>query len=183
MTLKEQMGEKVHHRKIDVSTYQTDGRDIIVEGELHDKALKRMYRLNGEMRDPHTIHNLIIRIRVNHRNLAIDEIETEMPGIPHGECSELKDSLAAIKGFRIAHGFTPALRRKFPKGQGCTHLMELLLAMAHAAIQGYSASMATRPIPEELKPAMEVFLTDTCWVWRKDGPTLKQFLNNTGNEQ
>ena len=49
--------------------------------------------------------------------------------------------------------------------------------MAPAAVQGFWANHARNPVLDDIQPeAVHHFLLDTCWVWRKDGPLLKEVI-------
>jgi len=55
--------------------------------------------------------------------------------------------------------------------------VELLLAMAPAAIQGYAAYQSKKPAvfdPDRAKMILE-FLINTCRAWREDGPLVEMF--------
>lgn len=173
-SLKTSRKEKVHQRDIKVCTYQTNNRQIIVEGSLLDNRLIDTFHFSGENRPPATIHHLIIRLLIDSK-LTIRQVETEMPCTPHTECPETIDSLQALVGIRISRGFTMRIKEMFSKGKGCSHLSELVIAMAPAAIQGFWTAFASEPLPAEMKDTMKLLLVDACWVWRRNGLALKQF--------
>ncbi len=171
--LKKSVREKIHQREINISTFKTDDKEIIVEGSLLDNRLVATYHLSGVDRPPDTVHHLIIRILVD-KKLVIRQVETEMPRTPHVECPETIDSLQDLVGMKISRGFTMKIKNMFGKGRGCSHLSELIISMAPAAIQGYWTAISGDPISEDLKYTMKLLLTDTCWVWRRDGPAINQ---------
>ncbi len=174
-SLKELREEKVHNRDIKVSTYKSKDGGIIVEGELIDNRLVNTHHHDGSKRSAGTVHHLIIRLLVDNE-FVIQDVEVEMPTIPHDECPETKNSLDEIKGMKIMRGFTLKIKEMFSNGRGCSHLSELLISMAPAAVQGFFTALTTEPLPEEMGASVKLFLTDTCWVWRKDGPTLKRLM-------
>ncbi len=164
--------EKVHARDIVISTYSTEGNEIIVEGQLIDNRLIETYHHSGENRSPDTVHHLVIRMLID-RDFHIREIEAEMPRTPHVDCRETAESLQVLKGMKIARGFTMKIKELFSNGKGCSHLSELIIAMAPAAIQGFWTAYSGNPLPKESKSSMKTFLKNTCWVWRSDGPLMK----------
>jgi hypothetical protein len=180
-SLKNQMGETAHQRSISITTHTCGDQAIIVAGELIDNRLKPTYDFQGQQKPPQTVHHMIVRFRVEIPSLTISEVETEMPGIPREQCAETRDSLEQVRGIRLVQGFTVKIKEMYAKGQGCAHLVELLLAMAPAAIQGLWSAVSSRPVPSEAAGMMEKFLTDTCWVWRKDGPAIQQLIAETRN--
>ncbi|RJP80079.1 MAG: DUF2889 domain-containing protein [Desulfobacteraceae bacterium] len=175
--LKEQMGEKVHTRHIEIATYECKEGGIIVQAELKDNRLQPYYKFNGEKSSPHLVHHMIIRMHVYGPTLLIKAIEAEMPGIPREDCIQTRKSLDIVTGMSIAPGFTAKIKQTLGGANGCSHLTTLLLAMAPAAVQGYWAHFARKPLPKKLSPdIMNQYLIDTCWVWRKDGKLAKEFL-------
>jgi hypothetical protein len=169
-------GQKIHTRQIDIATYEGASDSIIVEGILRDERLLDNYRPTGEIYPPGTIHHMIIRIEVKGPDLIIDDIEVEMPTIPHSACIETLECLAPIKGMPIVSGFTNKVKDLVGGIKGCCHLLSLLTAMAPAAVQGAWSAMAREPIdPEIYMPMALGRVKNTCWVWREDGPLMKEW--------
>jgi hypothetical protein len=77
----------------------------------------------------------------------------------------------------ITKGFTAKVKKLAGGKRGCTHLVELILAMAPAAIQGYATYQSRKQVvfdPDRAKMILE-FLVNTCRVWREDGPFVEMF--------
>jgi hypothetical protein len=163
--------DSVHTRNISIATYGCENGGIVVKGELKDDRSVPHYTMEGERLPPGTIHHMIIRMRMDGATLTISEIEVSMPGTPHPDCIETRDSLDQLVGLAIAPGFTSRVKRAVGGVKGCVHLTALLLAMAPAALQGYWTHRGRRP-DKEGPPIKEIsrFLIDTCRVWRKGGP-------------
>ncbi|MBC2713224.1 MAG: DUF2889 domain-containing protein [Desulfosarcina sp.] len=169
-------GQKIHTRKIDIATYEGASDSIIIEGILRDERLLNSYRPNGEIYPPGTIHHLIIRMEVKGPQLVIEDIEVEMPTVPHEACVETLESLAPVKGMPIVSGFTAKVKDLVGGTKGCCHLFALLTAMAPAVVQGAWSAMAREPIdPEIYMPMALGRVKNTCWVWREDGPLMKEW--------
>ena len=95
-----------------------------------------------------------------------------MISVPREACRETIDCLACIKGLAITRGFTSKVKKLAGGNKGCTHLLELLLAMAPAAVQGYAAHRSQKQAgfdPDQAKFIMK-YLVNTCHAWREDGP-------------
>jgi len=172
-----QKGEKLHTRNIKVTTYEYDEQRIIVEGSLKDDRFQESYSTTGEKFPSGVIHHMIIRLLVNCSNLVIEDIDVDLTSVPREACRETLGCLAPIKGLIITKGFTAKVKKIAGGKKGCTHLVELILAMGPAAIQGYAAYQSRKPAafdPVHAKMILE-FLTDTCHVWREDGPFVEVF--------
>ncbi len=166
---------RVHNRTISVSTYGYDQDSIVVEGRLTDHRFRPTYYLNGEFRPPGIVHDLVVRMRVKGPDMVIEDIEVEMETVPRKECLEIVNSLAPVKGMKIRHGFTDRIKAEVGGAKGCAHLVELLLSMAPAAVQGAWSAVAQKPVDISSFPdAAMAFLDNTCWVWRSDGPLMQE---------
>lgn len=170
-------GEQIHNRNINISTFDCKKGGIIVEGELKDNRLKSYHKISGEKALPGVVHHMIIRMHVLGAGLAIKDIEAEMPEVPRDECRETINSLNIVKGMNISPGFTVRVKTVLGGPTGCSHLAALLLAMAPAAVQGYWAHYARKPLPDEFSTdLMNQYLIDTCWVWRREGKFAQELL-------
>ncbi|MDY0045408.1 MAG: DUF2889 domain-containing protein [Syntrophales bacterium] len=164
-------GEKLQARNIKVTTYEYDGQRIIVEGFLKDDRFHEARVITGETFSRGVIHHMAVRLLINCSNLVIEDIECELLSVPRGFCRETKDCLTPVKGLAISRGFTAKVKELVGGNKGCAHVVELLLAMAPAAVQGYAAYQSKRQAsydPEHSKMILH-FLIDTCHAWRKDG--------------
>jgi Protein of unknown function (DUF2889) len=175
-------GEKLHTRNIEISTYDYNGQKIIVEGFLKDDRFQESRVITGETFPSGVIHHMAIRLLVNCSNLLIEDIDVDLISVPRKVCCETIRCLVSIKGLTITKGFTSKVKKLAGGNKGCTHLVELLLAMAPAAIQGYAAYQSKKPAvfdPNRAKMILQ-FLVNTCRAWRENGPlvkTLKKKLN------
>jgi hypothetical protein len=170
-------GKKVHSRNIEVNTYNYDGKRIIVEGFLKDDRYRESYSITGEKFPTGVIHHMAIRLVVNCSNLSIEDVDVEMISVPRETCREAIDCLAQIKGLTISKGFTLKIKKIAGGVNGCTHLVELLQSMGPAVIQGYASYQSQEPTPfdSERAKAMLLFLTNTCYAWREQGPLVAMY--------
>lgn len=165
-------GKKLHTRKIDVSTYEYDDDRIMVEGSLKDDRFQDTHAITGETFPRGVIHHMGIRLLVNCSTLVIEDIDVELISVPRDICRETAECLAPIKGLTITRGFTAKVKKLAGGNKGCTHLLELLLAMAPAAVQGFAAYRSQKKSgvnPEQAKFILK-YLMNTCHAWREDGP-------------
>jgi len=164
---------KIHTRNIEISTYEYDEENIVVEGILKDDLLIPIY-VSGKEKQPHSPHHMIIQILIECSSFTIKEINVEMPTLPYDWCQETSDSLDPIKGLKIEPGFTSKVKKILREGKKCLHLTTLLLAIIPTVMQGYWTYNARKPGAEDVPAGMiENHLVDTCWVWRKGGPCVK----------
>jgi hypothetical protein len=176
---------KLHTRKIEISTYEYDTQRIIVEGFLQDDRLQHTNSLTGEKFPPGTIHHMSIRLLVNCSNYLIEDIDVDLIAVPRDICRETLQCLTPIKGLTIARGFTSKVKKLVGGIKGCTHLLELLLAMAPAAVQGFAAHQLRKPSGFDSDQAKLItkYLINTCHAWREDGPFVKMHNKMIQNKQ
>ena len=170
-------GEKLHTRNIEVKTYYYDEQRMIVEGFLKDNRFQESHPMTGEKLPSGVVHHMAIRLMVNCSNLLIEDIDVDLISVPREACHETIGCLAPIKGLTITKGFTAKVKKLIGGKKGCTHLEELILAMAPAAIQGYATYQSRKEVvfnPNRAKMILG-FLANTCLVWREDGPFVEMF--------
>lgn len=171
--------KKIHSRKIEVSTYDYGEQRIIVEGVLKEERFHDSHLITGEKFPRGTIHHMVIRLLVNCSNLMIEDADVELITVPREICKETMDSLESIKGLLITKGFTLKVKKIAGGNKGCTHLVELLQAMAPAVLQGYAAKRAQNQVPLDSDQAKMIlqFLINTCHAWHEDSPFVEKFKN------
>ena len=182
------MKDKAHERTITVATYPAGEGRVVVEGRLVDRRMSDYYLVTGEKKPAGDIHNMVIRLLVNTADMKIEDVEVDLDAVPRRECSEVRDSLSAIKGERIVRGYSDRMKKLLGGAKSCTHLVALLIAMGPAALQGIFSSRAQKPMdiasmvsdPVRVKFFMDT-LVNTCHVWREDGPELKRLRDFIGS--
>lgn len=161
--------QKIHRRKIETVIYEGQADTIIVEGSLEDRRFCDSHLFSGEVRPPYTVHHMVIRMALHLPELTIVDIDVDMPTVPHGDCLEVREGLAPLKGMRIAAGFTAKVRKLVDRSRACTHVLTLVSAMAPAAFQGAWSARIRQPLDREIYAAMMSRLKNTCWAWREEG--------------
>ena len=165
-------GKKLHTRNIEVTTYDYDGQRIIVEGFLKDDRFQKFHGMTGETFPRGVVHHMAIRLLVNCSNLLIEDVHVDLISVPRKVCRETIDCLSSIKGLTITKGFTAKVKKLAGGNKGCTHLVELIQAMAPAVFQGFAAQQSQKPTAFDSDQAKKIiqYLTNTCHVWQEDGP-------------
>lgn len=170
-------GRKLHTRSIEVSTYEYDGQRIIVEGFLRDERFQETHLMTGENLPAGVIHHMTVSLLVNCSNLLIEDIDVALPAIPRKECGETLKSLSPLKGLSITKGFTAKVKKIAGGVNGCTHLVELMLALAPAVFQGYAAHQSRKESfePDQARRIVHS-LVNTCHAWREDTPAIAKLM-------
>lgn len=175
--------KKIFSRTIDIICYEVDLDSIIIEGEIKDTRLCPYYLVTGEKKDHGILHNMKIFMKVSGNSLTISDVKVDMLYYPREECIEANNNIQKLNGLSITKGFTKAVKDIIGGTKGCAHVANCILAMAPAAVQGFWANKAQKPVNKEFanQGSMSHYLIDTCYVWRKDGPMIKK-LSETINK-
>jgi hypothetical protein len=167
----------IHKRTISVNCYETDEERLVIEGYLTDERLFPyvIHALN-EKRDAGLMHHIRLTMELAIPQMDILSIKAEMPVIPDAGCNDVKEAVQKLTGRRIQPGFTNEVKAIFGQSLGCVHLTNLILAMSSAAVQGlWSYFSRSRDCGATLSlPVTDgSMLLDSCYMWRKDGPFVK----------
>jgi hypothetical protein len=176
----ESKGKKLRTRKIEVSTYEYDEQRVIVEGSFKDGRFRKSYIITGEISPSGLIHHMTIRLLVNCSNRMIEDVGVNLTSFPMEECRETIGSLAPIKGLTITKGFTLKVKQMVGGNKGCTHLVELLQAMAPAVVQGVNTHQSQIPSSFNTDRTQRMLknLINSCYAWKEDGPLVKRLQKN-----
>ncbi|MBW2609270.1 MAG: DUF2889 domain-containing protein [Deltaproteobacteria bacterium] len=171
-------GKPIHSRSLDLKTYPVDDDHIVVEGWLKDERFRKVYDIDGQIKDPGPVHHMAIRILVGGMPLTIIDAEAEMPHVPHHLCPSTRDSIKRVIGLEIKSGFGENVHRLIGGIEGCAHLTHLFTVMSQEALHGYwNNKMTKKPIDPGLIGDKEslAFLVNSCQLWREGGPLISEF--------
>ena len=125
----------LHRRHITVEGYAREDGLYDIEGHLVDVKGYAFPVSDGVKPAGEPIHDMWLRIAVD-ADLVIREAEASTVARPYpGACEKITPSYGALKGLRIAPGFTRAVKERFGGVRGCTHLTELIGTLATVAFQ------------------------------------------------
>jgi hypothetical protein len=169
--------ELIHKRTISVSSYETDEQRLVIEGSLTDERLfPYVIHARNEKRDAGLMHHITLTMELTIPEMNILSIKAGMPVIPDAGCSDVQEAVQKLAGQCIRPGFTNEVRKIFRKASGCVHLTNLILAMSSAAVQGlwsYFSRSREGGAALSLPDTDGSMLLDSCYMWRKDGPFVK----------
>lgn len=176
----------IYRRSITVDTYEVGENEIIVEGRLRDERFFPFVIYSANItRDGGVIHDIVVSMSISLPDLRIKHIESQMPTVPLEGCHEIKDAVKRLEDLSIKQGFTSEVKHKLGKTRGCLHMVNLVLSMASAAVQGMWAyytrkreDAGTR-FPKTLDGSL---MFDSCWMWRKEGPIAQRFRERFGKK-
>ncbi|MEZ5643835.1 MAG: DUF2889 domain-containing protein [Burkholderiaceae bacterium] len=132
----------MHTRQIRFQGFEREDGLWDIEGELLDTK-PHAFEIEGEGRwEPEQpIHHMRIRVTLDN-SMVVQDIVAVMDSFPHAPCPQAEDPMRRMIGSTMGRGWRQAIEQHLGGIQGCTHLRELLFAMATAAFQTRSASFA-----------------------------------------
>ena len=175
-------GEKLHTRSITIDTFATDRDEVLVEGRLTDTRYIRTHIISGEVREPGTVHDIVVRLWIGRFPPTILKVECDMCKTPLPECHRAAEACARLVDLSIVPGFSNEVRERLGSVDGCTHTMALVLAMGSATMQGYGSHLSRDPLPEGMKAILAQILKNNCLVWREDGETYRKLLKDIASK-
>ncbi len=166
--------EHLHTREIEMRGFRrADGRWDI-EGHLTDvKTYGFGNEWRGEIGPGTPIHDMWIRLTLDDA-LTVREIEVTTDASPFRICPEVAPNFAAVTGMTIGPGWNRRVKEALGGRQGCTHLVELLGAMATVAIQTQVRDREKR-VEAAGTPAKRPRFLDSCYALSSDGEVTKRF--------
>ena len=164
--------ERRHLREIRCAGYRRADGLWDIEGSLSDT---KSHDVTDHQHDPipagTPIHGMFLRLTVD-LDLTIHAVEAVSDAVPNPACLEVPERFQRLVGLRIAPGFNRAVGERLGGIEGCTHLVELLKALATAAFQSVylerEAKLAEAPTRE--RP----HIVDSCHTLRSDGPVIRR---------
>jgi len=163
----------IHERCSSVKIFEIGERRILIEGRLTDERFFKSYIYAVQRAiEPGIVHDIIVRVALSLPGLIIECAEVEMPTVPMAMCREVKDIVSKLEGFRITHGFKEKVKEVLGGKKGCIHILNLMLFISTAAIQGsYSYYNRVREDGKLMQPDFDSSLViNSCHIWREEGP-------------
>lgn len=165
--------EELHHRRIDMRGYRRSDGLFEIEGRVVDRKPFDFTPASGNHTVPahRPIHDMGVRL-VFDDAMVVREVQTFTDAAPYEVCPWGGQALQAMKGVRIAAGWSSEVRNRLAGARSCTHLMELLLPMATTAIQSMSAMRIGRP--DALDANGRPKQIDSCYAYAAERDLVKR---------
>ncbi|MFA5520468.1 MAG: DUF2889 domain-containing protein [Castellaniella sp.] len=166
--------EPVHTRTITVNAFARQDGQWDLEAELVDVKAYDFDKSDGSVHGAGSpIHHMHLRITID-AEYTITGAVAAYDAAPFGaQCSAIAPDYADLVGMNLLRGFRHAVRQRFARMAGCTHLTELCNVFPTVAVQ----TMAARRREERARPGVEAkrpFQIDGCHALRADGPVVRR---------
>jgi hypothetical protein len=157
--------EEVHFRRIDMRGYRRSDGLYEVEGRVTDRKTMDFTPVSGDGFFPAgaPVHDMGVRLTYDER-LVVHELQAFTLAAPYPICPEATRAMQAIKGMRMASGWSNEVRSRLGGARGCTHLLELLMPMAttaHQTLGGARPGGRPEPVDANGRPLK----IDSCYAY------------------
>jgi len=163
----------MHNRYIRAHSFErTDGLWDI-EAELIDTKSYDFDRRSGSKRHAgEAIHHMHIRITFD-REFNIVAAMAAYDAAPYGEnCTCIAPDYGDMVGMNLLKGFRQAVKERFARTAGCSHMTELAGILPTVALQTRASFKASQPAqPKGRKP----FQIGGCHALSEHGPIVREF--------
>ena len=167
------MRERLHTRSIEFNGYRRDDGLWDIEAELRDlRHYDTLTPEKGLLPAGEPVHHMAITLTLNDE-FVVQDVSAKMLSTPFGMCLEIQDSLKPLVGARIGYGWRKAISERIGGVHSCTHLRELLVNMATAALQTIPIWHVQQRKKQGLPMSDErPHYLGQCHSWRLDGPVV-----------
>lgn len=157
----------LHMRDIRMAGYQRDDGLFDIEGQLVDRKAADFQIRNGPLIPANAaIHDMRIRLTID-LDYVVRAVAAASVAVPFPVCPRAADGLQALVGANVGGGWGRLVRSRLTGVRGCTHLIELLIALGTVAFQTLVPLRRAYPVPcdESGKPRQ----IDSCLAYAGDG--------------
>jgi hypothetical protein len=164
--------EPLHKRRIECRGFRRADGLYDIEGHIVDtKTYSFPNDFRGEILAGEALHEMWIRLTVDDE-MRVQGVEAVTDAAPYRACPEITPNFQALKGLRIAPGWTQAVKDRLGGVQGCTHLVELLGPVATVAYQTL-VSIRKKHLADTPKGKRPSVL-DTCHAYSSKGDVVRE---------
>jgi len=164
--------ERFHTRVTEVHGYRRDDGLWDIEARITDvKSYSFDNAYRGRVQAGEPLHDMSIRLTID-EDLVVRGAEAASDGTPYAVCPAITPNYERMVGARLGAGWRAAIRERLGGVAGCTHLSEMLGAMATVAYQALYPVLAkkAKDKPRRGKPP----LIDTCHAYASDGEVVRR---------
>lgn len=172
----------LHTRSIEMRGYSRADGLWDIEGHLTDvKTYGFDNAWRGRIEPDTPLHDMWARLTVDDA-LAVRAVEVATDAAPFRLCPEVAPNFRALEGLTIGPGWSRRVKQLLGGHRGCTHLVEMIVAMATVAIQtqvkarqarGEAQERPGEPTATPAAGRRPAFLA-SCYALASDSETTRQ---------
>jgi hypothetical protein len=165
--------EHLHTRTVRVDAFARDDGQWDLDAELIDVKGYDFPKSGGVIHKAgQPVHHMHLRVTFD-ETFTITAAQAAYDAAPYQEhCYAIAPDYADMVGMNLLKGFRQAVKARFGRTAGCTHMSELSYVLPTVAVQ----SMAGRRRQKKAQNASQKpFELEGCHALRLDGPMTKKF--------
>jgi hypothetical protein len=167
--------EPIHRREVIHNGYLRADGLWDIESEIRDSKHYGFRNADGRDRAPgEALHHMKVCLTLDD-SLTVVAAWAAMPATPFDECPAAADPVRGLVGVTIGHGWRKAIDAAMGDIRGCTHVRELIAAMATVAFQTvpnyrlHQQRLRGEPRRILSQPGRQM---GQCLGWDFDGPVI-----------
>ncbi|WP_419905938.1 DUF2889 domain-containing protein [Kiloniella sp.] len=173
----------LHQRLYDFQGYEREDDLWDIEGRITDvKSYSFPNQYRGQIEAGEALHDMSIRLTVD-LDFIVQDIEASIDESPYGICPSITPNFKKIIGLKVGPGWRAAVRRAVGGTEGCTHLVEMLGAMATVTFQTLYPAMIKRQEERAKQKSIDgetsakerkrPGIIDTCHAYSSEGEIVR----------
>lgn len=161
--------EPLHTRNICVQSFIREDGQWDIEAELIDTKAYDFPRRDGSVFPAgKAVHHMHLRVTID-EEFTITAAVADYDAAPYNEsCASIAPAYQGLVGLNLLRNFRQAVKKRFERTIGCTHLTELSYVLPTVAVQTMS-SRRRKAARQNQRP----FQLDGCHALRVDGEVVK----------
>ncbi|MBT4590165.1 MAG: DUF2889 domain-containing protein [Rhodospirillaceae bacterium] len=169
----------IHTREVRCYGYEREDGLWDIEGQITDTKTYSFENLDrGVVAAGTPVHDMLIRLTVDD-DLVVQEAEASTESSPFDVCPAISDGVKALKGLKIASGWTQNIQKAIGGIKGCTHINQLITGpLATTAYQSIVPRKHHRKNEVDQgppnKPNTRPVVIDTCHAFKADGANVQR---------
>ncbi len=165
--------EAVHNRSYDFHGYRRADGLWDIEGRIRDtKTYEFANAHRGKVEAGEPIHEMEVRLTLND-SYEVVAAEAATLHAPYGICPAIAPNFAKLAGLKVGPGWREGVRRRVGGVEGCTHIVEMIYAMATVAYQAMVPILGKTQRPGD-RQGRRPALIDSCHTFASDGEVARQ---------
>jgi hypothetical protein len=166
----------LHTRTVIIEGFAREDGLWDIEGRMTDvKTYGFPNRDRGRVEAGEPVHDMRVRLTID-VEFRIHRVEASTDASPYRICPEIAPGYKKLEGAVIGPGWRKKIREAMGGREGCTHISELLVAMATGAYQTLFAERAKRNADQPPLPAKEgrPGWINSCYALREEGEVVRR---------
>ncbi len=165
----------LHARQVVCEGFRRSDGLYEFEGRLLDRKTHDLHLLFKQVPAGQPVHQMRVVLVVD-QDWVVREARASSDSAPTPHCGEIAAAYADLQGLKVGPGFRRELLRRLGGVRGCTHLTDLVQAMATTVFQTLmTLRYDGRQAPSDTtdgNPILQVL--GTCHAYRRDGPAARK---------